>query len=74
MSELLDPFEEYRNVTVEGVLGPIVFGSVPMPAEVAQEIWGRGGGIPLDIVPNGFWSSPDSEYPRFSEESLGPEF
>lgn len=74
MLELIDSYAEYRNVTVEGHIGPIVFGSVPMPLETAQVIWDKGEQIPLDVIPSEFWSPKDSPFPRFGDEMLGSEF
>ena len=61
-------FEQYRNVEVQGAIGKIVFRSVPIPLEVAQEIWARGEGVPMDVVPDWYWR--DGEFPRFGEEMI----
>lgn len=72
--ERLSQFDAYRNVEVKGAIGRIIFKSMPMPLEVAQEIWGDGQSVPLDIVPSEFWREPGAEFPRFSEENLGRDF
>jgi len=67
-------FEQYRNVEVQGAIGKIIFRSVPMPLEVAQEIWGRGKGVPMDVIPDEYWRPPGLPFPRFGEENLGKDF
>lgn len=67
-------FEQYRNVCVKGAIGYIIFRAMPMPDEVAKEIWKIGRGVPLDIVPDSYWSPPELPFPRFSEEWLGKDF
>ncbi len=67
-------FEQYRNVEVQGPIGKIVLRSVPMPLEVAQEIWGRGEGVSLDVIPDEYWRPLDWPFPRFGEEMLGKDF
>lgn len=70
----VEQFNQYRNVEVRGAIGRIVFRSLPMPLEVAQEIWKSGRGVPLDVVPDEFWSPPELPFPRFGEEMLGKDF
>ena len=67
-------FELYRNVEVRGAIGRIIFRGVPMPLEIALEIWGKDRSIPLDIVPVEYWSPPELPFSRFGEEMLGKEF
>lgn len=63
-----ETFDQYRNVEVQGAIGKIILRSVPVPLEVAREIWGQGKGIPLDVVPDEFWR--DGNLLRFDERMI----
>jgi len=67
-------FGKWRNVRVAGAIGEIVFRSMPMPEEQAKEFWEAGIPIPLDIVPDEYWSPPELPFSRFGEEMLGKDF
>lgn len=69
---MMENLERYRNVEVQGAIGKIIFKSMPIPIELAQEIWAEGGGIPLDLTPSEYWWEGD--YLRFGEEALGKDF